>query len=77
MTDTLDYEYDVEGYEAKVQKLLQRSRNNTAKLKKPSYEDLEKLQKEDRRIKRQLKDLINELEVEDFLMFGPKGKDPD
>lgn len=77
-----EYQYDEIGYEGRLQKLLQRANKLTSKQEKVSKEKLidgskiDNLQKEFKLLRRQLEDLINELEVEDFLTEGPKGKDP-
>lgn len=76
MKDEIHYEYDEATYEAKLQELLQRSRKSRNNVKNSGYENLEKLLNEQRKIERELEGLLNLLEVEHFLMFGPQGKDP-
>jgi chromatin segregation and condensation protein Rec8/ScpA/Scc1 (kleisin family) len=70
------YEYDEGGYEARLQKLLQRSKKVRQDLENSNYESLEKLLKEKEKVERLLENILNELEVEHFLMNGPQGKDP-
>lgn len=76
MTEQLEYEYDEIGYEAKLQKLLQRSRKNRKASENATYDEIDQLMKENLRIQKGLEDLHNELEVEHFLMEGPRGIDP-
>lgn len=77
MIDILEYEYDEVLYEARLQKLLQRSRKNIADREKATYDNIDKLDLENKRLQRQMENLISELQVEHFLMVGPQGKDPD
>ncbi len=76
MTEETYYEYDQALYEAKLQELLQKSKKVRNDLKGSNYENLDALLKRQQKIQIELEDIINELEVEHFLMFGPQGEDP-
>lgn len=76
MIQELEYEYDENAYKGRLQKVLQESKTLRKQLAKASYEDFEKLEARKNRVERQIQNLIDELEVEHFLTYGPMGTDP-
>lgn len=74
------YVYDEKVYDEILDKLIKKGRNLRSKMtkaqKSSDYNQMDKIEKSYNRLIISFENVINMLEVEDFLISGPKGKDP-